>query len=120
MKAISGLARDHPSDHQAVIRPLRDAWRSFEKNHRWSLGVATEVSGLDGAMRTDRQIARDFLYGGLVHADPDARQRLTDVSVEDRLIAAVVWVTDTIRLTEATRRLILDLKDAGALAPRPS
>lgn len=120
MTAIGGLTREAPSHQKAATRAVRDAWRSFEKSNRWSMGVATEASGLEGAMRTDRQIARDFLYGDLVHAEADAQRRLAGVSREDRLIAAVPWVSDAIHLTEATRRLILDLKDAGVLTPRPS
>ncbi len=69
-------------------------------------------------MRTDRQIARDFLYGKLVHADPEARQRLRSVPENEQLLAAVVWVADATRLTQATKQLIIDLQDGGYFTSR--
>jgi hypothetical protein len=70
-------------------------------------------------LRTDRQIARDFLYGDLVHADAEARRRLRIVPYDERLLAAVVWVAKAIRLTQATKQLIIDLEDGGYPAPQP-
>jgi hypothetical protein len=120
MNAISGLAQAGADDEQkATIRSLRDAWRSFEKSRRWAVGVSKEPSITHGQMRSDREIARDFLYGDLVHADPEARKRLRHISEDERLLAAVVWVADATRLTLATKQLIIDLTDAGVLSPRP-
>lgn len=82
--------------------------------------MGTTRNGGSGEMRNDRQIAHDFLYGYLVHHDVDARERLKGVPEAERLIAATVWAADAIKLTLATRQLIIDLRDGGYLSPRPS
>ncbi|QXG77484.1 hypothetical protein KUM42_08265 [Modestobacter sp. L9-4] len=117
--AIGGLARSAGNEHKATIKALKEAWRTFDKSYRWAVAVSKEPNFTAGQFRNDRQIARDFLYGDLVHADADARQRLANISPEERLLAAVVWVADATRLTLATKQLIVDLTDAGALAARP-
>jgi hypothetical protein len=118
--AIGGLARGAPEEIKQVIKALKKAWRSDEEGYRWSFGVGgAGVAPEHGRLRTDRQIARDFLYGKLVHADPEARQRLRFVPEDEQLLAAVVWAADATRLTQATKKLIIDLRDGGYFTPRP-
>lgn len=117
--AIGALAQNAPAETLEVVKTVRKAWQEVEGASRWE--VASSLSPLPDAerSRTDRQIARDFLYGDLVHADPKARQRLIGISPDERLMAAVVWVADATRLTLATKQLIIDLRDGGYLTPRP-
>lgn len=119
--AISGLAQGAPDEQRAVIKVCKKAWVAHEGSSRWQM-ISSRVEGppLMDRMRTDREIARDFIYGDLVHADAEARARLRHIPMEDRLLATTTWITDAIRLAEATRRLIIDLTDAGSLSPRPS
>jgi len=118
--ALGGLSKDSGSEQElATIKALKNAWQSFEKSYRWSMGTSFSRGIPPGQMRNDRQIARDFIYGDLVHADPEARARLRHISMDDRVLAAVVWVTDATCLTQATKQLAIDLDDAGSLAPRP-
>ena len=119
--AIGALAQGAPQSTRDTVKQLKRAWQDNHDSYRWSFGAAASVGDRPGPaeLRTDRQIARDFLYGDLVHADVDARQRLRMMPEEERLQAATVWVAEAVRLTEATRRLIIDLQDAGCLVPRP-
>lgn len=119
INALLGLLTDTtPADAKQALRSLKKAWDKDEDNYRWSLGVAT-ARDPPGQMLTDRQIARDWLYGDFVHADPDAQRRLRNIPREHRLLAAGSWVRDVALLTEATRRAYIDLRDAGCLLPRP-
>jgi len=121
MNALLHLTQQGPDSHRALLREGKKAWAGHKGGYRWKMTSAI-VDGppLMGRMLSDREIARDFMYGDLVHADPDARARLKHVPMEDRLWAAASWITDAIKLTETTRRIIIDLIDAGALASRPS
>jgi hypothetical protein len=117
--ALLGLLTDTtPTAVKKELRALKKAWAQDEDSYRWSLGIATAGDPL-GQMRTDRQIARDWLYGDLVHADAEARRRLHNVPREERLSAALSWVSDVIKLTQATKQAVVDLRDVGCLAPRP-
>ncbi len=113
------LLKRADDEQRALIKALRDAWRSFERSYRWAMGVSKDPTIIRGQMRSDLEIGRDFLYGDLVHADPEARRRLRHVPEGDRLLAAVVWVADATKLTLATKQLVIDLTDAGVLSPRP-
>ena len=117
--ALLGLLTDTtPASVKQGLRSLKKAWAQDEDHYRWSLGIAT-AGDPPGQMRTDRQIARDWLYGDLVHADAEARRRLRNVPRHERLLAALSWVSDVIKLTQATKQACVDLRDAGCLAPRP-
>lgn len=107
-----------PAEVKQVLRSLKKAWAKDEDNYRWSMGVAI-AGDPPGQMLTDRQIARDWLYADLVHADADARQRIRHIPREHRLLAATSWVTDIATLTQATKQTYIDLRDAGCLTPRP-
>jgi hypothetical protein len=117
--ALGALAQHAPQDTKNQVRELGAAWRAHETSVRW--GMASSLSPLpdDQRWRNDRQIARDFIYGDLLHADPEARRRLRGIPEDERLPAAAVWVADATRLTLATKQLILELRDAGLLTPRP-
>jgi hypothetical protein len=119
INAIGGLAQPAPDEQRALVKMLKKAWKRQEDNYRWSMGASRTPGDRSGQLRTDRQIARDFLYGDLVHADPEARARIRYIPQSERLLAAVVWVADATRLTLATKQLIVDLRDAGSLTPRP-
>lgn len=117
-KALGGLIRDGaPEQAQATVKALKKGWQGHDKSHRWSLAVSANTV-LNGQWRTDRQIAHDFIYGELLHANADARQRLKHVPIDERLRAALVWVADATRLTQATKQLYVDLEDAGYLITR--
>lgn len=119
MKGIGYLAQAAPQPQRDFIKLGRKAWAAHDRSTRWSLAVSE--GGHDfSKMRTDREIARDFIYADLVHADAEARARLRLIPRSERLLAATTWVTDAIKLTEVTRRLIIDLTDAGCLAARSS
>lgn len=117
--AMGGLAQSAPEPQRQAIKQLKKTWQDMDTGYRWSVAVNVGAPPEPEQHRTDRQIARDFVYGDLVHADPEARQRLRLIPEGDRLLAAVVWVADAIRRTQATKQLIVDLKDAGYLTPRP-
>lgn len=117
--ALLGLLADStPAGVKQAVRTLKKAWHQDENNYRWSLGIAS-AGDPPGQMRTDRQIARDWLYGDFVHADAEAQRRLRNVPREERLFAAASWLADVIRLTRATKQMYVDLRDAGCLTPRP-
>ncbi|MGY1608739.1 hypothetical protein [Geodermatophilus sp. SYSU D00700] len=118
--ALKGLAQHHASDAEKVqVQKLKEAWQKQEESYRWSMGASKAPGDRAGQMRTDRQIARDFLYGDLVHADPEARARIRYIPQNERLLAAVVWVADATKLTQATKQLYIDLGNTGSLTPRP-
>lgn len=116
--AMGGLAQGAPQLQQELVKVLKKSWQAHDKGYRWAFATSKNPH-LAGAWRNDRQIARDFLYGELVHADADARRRLRYVPESERLQAAVVWVADAIRLTQATKQLYVDLKDGQYLTKRP-
>ena len=121
MNAMGGLAQGAPQLQQELIKSLRNAWQSHERSYRWAMTSSKAPTSMGAEVwRTDRQIAQDFLYGDLVHADPEARRRLRHISESERLRAAVVWVGDAVRLTQATKQLYVDLRDGGCLTSRPS
>lgn len=122
-KAISGLVHEGrtASPGQAeLLKALRKAWQDHEGAWRWKVGSSRDNSPGAQELRTDRQIARDFLYGDLVHADADARRRLRLVPEDERFVAAGVWATDAVRLVQATKRLIIDFEAAGLFPARPA
>jgi len=41
-------------------------------------------------------------------------------SLRGRRVASTVWAADAIKLTLATKQLVVDLRDGGYLSPRPS
>jgi len=116
LKALGLLSKDAGPPHQEVVKQLRQAWRSFPTSSRWGLAVATAVDDFGTApFRSDRAIAWDWLYGDLLHADPDRRQRLRHVPDTERIMAGLLWVKDAILLTRATQQLITDLEQTGEL-----
>ncbi len=118
--AMSGLAKaaSAPAEQMDMIKALKKAWQNHDKGYRWALGANVGSLPTKDQLRTDRQIAHDFVYGNLVHADPEARERLRLIPVDDRLFAAVVWVADATRRTLATKQLIVDPTEAGHLPSR--
>jgi hypothetical protein len=82
--ALGALAAGAPEPQRELVRSLKRAWKQHETGYRWALGSTR--SGGSGEMRNDRQIARDFLYGHLVHADADARQRLRGIPEESAFL----------------------------------
>ena len=116
--AMAGLAQSAPQRERDLIKVLKKAWRCHDEGYRWAMTSSGDAGG-SGVWRNDREIARDFLYGELVHADVDARRRLRHVPESARLQAAVVWVADSIRLTQATKQLCVDLIDGGYFTKRP-
>ena len=116
--ALGALAQGAPEPQRELVKLLKKAWKQHDTGYRWSLGSTR--NGGSGEMRNDRQIAHDFLYGDLVHAADDARQRLRGVPQGARLVAATAWAADAIKLTLATKQLVVDLRDGGYLSPRPS
>ncbi len=116
--ALGALAQGAPEPQRELVKLLKKAWEQHETGYRWAIGSTR--SGGSREMRNDRQIARDFLYGDLMHADAAARQRLRGVPQGERLVAATAWAADAIKLTLATKQLVVDLRDGGYLSPRPS
>jgi hypothetical protein len=119
MAAISGLANaaSAPEQRMKTIKALKGVAEP-RKGYRWALGANVGSLPTKEQLRTDRQIAHDFVYGDLVHADPKARKRLRMIPEDDRLFAAVVWIADATRRTLATKQLIADLTEAGHLPSR--
>lgn len=116
LKALGLLSKDAGPPHTEVVKQLRQAWKDFPTSSRWGLAVASAADDAGEApFRSDRAIAWDWLYGDLLHADPDRRQRLRHVPESERIMAGLLWVKDAVLLTMATQHLITDLEEAGGL-----
>jgi hypothetical protein len=82
----------------------------------WSLGVSGGVEDGDSAtMRSDREIAGDWLYGDLIHADPQRRQKIRHIPDHYKLLAGLLWVKDSILMVRATQQVIIDLQNQNEL-----
>jgi hypothetical protein len=97
------------------LKPLRDAWVNFDKTMSWSASVADATE--ESPMRSDREIAKDHLYGNLLHRDVDRRRRIALLSDTTLLYATTLYVKDGVLLCEATSRFIIDAVDNQKLAP---
>lgn len=119
MHALGLLTRSAAPANREVVAKLKKAWGGFPSTRYWDVATARGTGDLDSApLRSDRQVAADWLYGDLVHADPERRRRIQHLSEGDRLMAGLLWVKDGILLTRATQQLIIDLETAGELKPR--
>jgi hypothetical protein len=117
MTSIGYLAQGASTENRQVIAALRSAWKELTDGMYWSLAVAADAEGRESApMHSDRQIATDWLYGDLVHADPKRRRRIRHVPEGYRILAGLLWAKDGILLTRATQQLIVDLEDRGELS----
>lgn len=103
----------------SVIGPVRKQWTAFDQTHYWAAGVSVPSKEHKSGLRTDRQIAEDYIYGKLVHRDPQRLKRLEYLNESTMEQAAVLWAKDGILLAEQTCRLIQKLIDDGHLG-RPS
>jgi hypothetical protein len=116
MNALGYLAQAAPRESRRVIIDVKTAWKELTRGMYWSLAVAADAEGRGSApMRTDREIALDWLYGDLVHADPQRRHHLRNVPRHYKVLAGLLWAKDGILLTRATQQLITDLSDLGQL-----
>jgi hypothetical protein len=114
-KSLGMLATGTPDETRAVIKELRKAWQTLPGSMYYSVGSARGPAVEGTVMRTDRQIALDYLYGELVHADRERIERLKFLPEGEKYIAALLWTKDGLLLTRATQQLITDLEADGAL-----
>lgn len=116
MNGLAYLAQEAPTESRQVIIEVKAAWKELTRGMYWSLAVAADAKDRDESpMRTDREIALDWLYGDLVHADPQRRDRLKNIPHHYRVLAGLLWAKDGILLTRATQQLIADLDNLGQL-----
>jgi hypothetical protein len=99
------------------VAAIQKQWQTFNEVSYFSFGTTHEVGIRPdaGEMRTDRQIAMDYLYGSLIHHNAENRSRNRYVGDGAIRQAVALWVRDAILLTEATRRMILDLLEQGLI-----
>lgn len=99
------------------LKPLRRAWVDFDKTMYWSAAATSADATQEAPMRSDRQIAKDHLYGNLHHRDPDRRRRIQLLSEGTLNLATILYVKDGLLLCEATSRFIVDALDNQKLGP---
>lgn len=112
-KAVSSLTQNSAPEVIQRVTACREAWRSLPGSETWFMQAGTESDMTP--QTSDRQIAKDWLYGDLIHADAEAQYRIRHIPEDDRIMAALLWVKDSILLTRATYQLIVDLEDLGEL-----
>ena len=118
-KALGYLTRDATAPWPEHVRNQRRAWHLLTTQSYWSMQVGDVDHGWTTEMRTDRQIAMDWLYADVVHADQAHQDAIRHIPEQDRLLAGTLLVRDGIVLTDSTTKLIGALEAASALTGRP-
>jgi hypothetical protein len=119
-KALGYLTRDAPPPWPVHVRNQKRAWQLLTTQSYWSMQIGDVDHGWTTELRTDRQIAMDWLYADVVHADTARQEAIRHIPEEDRLLAGVLLVRDGIVLTDSTTKLINALEAADALSGRPA
>jgi len=116
-KVLNKLGRrvNDPVWRNTDLKPVQDAWKNFDTTMYWSAAVSAVDNDEPAPMRSDRQIAKDYRYGHLLHRDPERRQRTALHNDATLLQATTLYVKDGILLAEATSRLIQDAITDGTL-----
>jgi hypothetical protein len=114
--ALGYLTKNSSQMSKDLVKAIKEAWTAFDEQRTWAMEVRkiddpTETSGV----LWDRDIAKSWLYGDLVHADPAAQDKIRLISSDDRLWAGLLWVKDAVLLIRATQQTIIDLEDSGEL-----
>ncbi len=75
-KVLNKLGRrvNDPVWRNTDLKPVQDAWKNFDTTMYWSAAVSAVDNDEPAPMRSDRQIAKDYRYGHLLHRDPERRQ----------------------------------------------
>jgi len=113
--ALKRLTQQAPSPARELVQLLRNAWKDFPRGSRYAVAVATEGPPELSAMRSDRDIAEDYVYGRYIHDDPERRARIRHLPEGEARMAALLWAKDAILLTQATQQLLVDLETDGQL-----
>lgn len=116
LSALGYLTRSASAEARKSVASCRSSWKRVTDSNYWAVEAAKGEDFADRMPLTwDRQIARDWLYGYLVHDDEEAQHRLRLLGEREKIMAGLLWVKDGLLLVRGTYQLVRDLEDAGEL-----
>ena len=117
-KVLSAVGALTPNAPRSVLTGIREVRRQVSKllvAERWVVMVAgpgcTESTRL-----TDVEIAELWFDAHVWHNDMEKQWALRNISEDERLISASVWVSDRVLIVRGVQQLLLDLRDDGHLS----
>lgn len=93
--------------YRDMIKDLRKSWIAFTATGPEATAVMHR-SSVEGETSTanDRTLARAWLYGDVIHADPEHLEGTRDFGVRERYLAAVPFIATIVTHTLTTLALI--------------
>lgn len=116
-RVMGALGSLMPNAPQPVLDGLRQMRREVNRllaAERWIVMVAGP-GATESTRLTDVEIAELWFDAHIWHNDMDKQSRLRNISRDECLISASVWVSDRILVVRSLQQLVSDLRSAGHL-----